>query len=388
MAARRPENRLLGTVAAGWFLALGMRFVVPAILPTIRGEYGVSKTAVGAAVTVLWLTYAAMQFPAGVLIDRVGERVLLVAAMGLSAAGVLAYSFSPVFALFVAATGLLGLGTGLYGPTRGTVLSRCFPEREGVAFGTVLAAGSAGAALLPVLVAVGIERVGWRLAIGASAPLFLLVAAVLWRAVPPRPTASNDRDLRADVRASLTGFRSRRLLLAVAGATLMLFAFQAVTAFLTTYLVEQKGLSQGLAGGLLSLLFVGGVLAQTTTGALADRYGTPRVLTAVAVLSVVPLLALPLVDGTVALAAVSLAVGFRMSSGPLSNAYIVDVLPDDVEGTAWGLLRTVFFAIGSFGSVLVGALADRGIFDGSLYLLAALTALAAVPYLLLPERKR
>jgi len=385
-AFQQSRGRLLATVAAGWFLVLGMRFVIPAILPTIRAEYGVSNATAGAAVTVLWLAYAGMQFPTGVFIDRVGERGLLVGSMVLSGLGLLTYSFSPVFSLFLAATVVFGLGTGLYGPTRGTVLSRCFADREGVAFGTVLAAGSAGAALLPFLAALALDRLGWRLALGAAAPVFLLVGIALWVTVPPRPTARTERDLLPDLRVAVTGYRNRRLLLAVAGATLMLFGFQAVTAFLTTYLFEQKGLSKELAGGLLSLLFVGGAVAQTTTGALADRYGTPRVLASVAFLSVLPLVALPLLSDPVALSVASFVIGFRMSSGPLSNAYIVDVLPDDVEGTAWGLLRTSFFVVGSFGSVLVGVLADWDLFNEAFYLLAGLTALAGVLYLFLPER--
>ena len=386
VAVNQSRGRLLGTVAAGWFLVLGMRFVIPAILPTIRAEYAISNATAGVAVTTLWLAYAGMQFPTGVFIDRVGERVLLVGSMLLSALGLLAYSFAPVFSLFLVATVVFGLGTGLYGPTRGTVLSRCFADREGVAFGTVLAAGSAGAALLPFLAALAIGSVGWRIALAGAAPIFLVVGSGLWWVVPARPTARTDRSLLPDLRASVAGFRDRRLLLAVSGATLMLFGFQAVTAFLTTYLFEQKGLSQGLAGGLLSLLFVGGALAQPTTGALADRYGTPRVLAGVAFVSVLPLVALPLLSGPVALGATSFVIGFRMSSGPLSNAYIVDVLPDDVEGTAWGLLRTSFFVVGSFGSVLVGVMADAELFDGAFYLLAGLTALAGLIYLVLPER--
>ena len=387
LALRESRGRLLGTVAAGWFLVLGMRFVIPAILPTIRAEYGITNATAGIAVTVLWLAYAGMQFPTGVFIDRVGERVLLVGSMALSTIGLFAYSFSPVFGLFLAATVVFGLGTGLYGPTRGTVLSRCFADREGVAFGTVLAAGSAGAALLPFLAVLALERVGWRVALGAAAPLFLVVGIALWTTVPPRPAARTDRALRSDVEAAVRSFRDRQLLLAVAGATLMLFGFQGVTAFLTTYLFEQKGLSQGLAGGLLSLLFVGGAVAQPATGALADRFGTPRVLAGVAFVSVFPLVALPLLDGTVALALASFVIGFRMSSGPLSNAYIVDVLPDEIEGTAWGLLRTSFFVVGSFGSVLVGYLADWQLFDGAFYVLAGLTAIAVVVYSLLPERE-
>ncbi|PSP71538.1 MFS transporter, partial [Halobacteriales archaeon QH_6_68_27] len=83
VAGLRGEGRgwLLLSVAVGWFFVLGMRFAVPGILPTITDDFTVSASEAGLAVTVLWVTYAAMQFPAGYFADRLGERVLLVAGL-------------------------------------------------------------------------------------------------------------------------------------------------------------------------------------------------------------------------------------------------------------------------------------------------------------------
>ncbi|WP_262179461.1 MFS transporter [Haloarcula laminariae] len=378
--------RLLAAVSAGWFLVLGMRFVVPAVLPTIRAEFGISNTRAGIAVTVLWLTYAAMQFPAGVYIDRVGERTLLVGSALLSGIGLLGYLVAPTYALFVLATAGFGIGTGLYGPPRGTLLSRTFDAREGVAFGTVMAAGSVGSAVLPLAAAVVTTRYGWRAGLAAVAPLFLLVAGALWLSVSDRETATEQRSLWADLRAVVAGLGDRRLALAVGGAMVMLLVFQAVTAFLTTYLVTTHGLTQGTAGAILSGLFVGGAVSQPVAGRLSDRYGSPRVLVGIAVVSAVPLALLPLLSGRAVLSLAAAAIGVRMCSGPLTNAYIVDLLPDAVEGTGWGLLRTGFFSVGATGSTLVGLFADRGLFDLSFYVMAGLTLLAGGLFLLLPRR--
>ena len=389
VAALRHGNprRLLAAVATGWFLVLGMRFVVPAVLPTIRAEFVVSNTSAGLAVTVLWLTYAVMQFPAGVYVDRVGERALLVGSALLSGVGLLAYLVAPTYALFVLATAGFGLGTGLYGPPRGTLLSRTFDAREGVAFGAVMAAGSIGSAVLPLAAALVTTRYGWRAGLAAAAPLFFLVAGGLWLSVSDRETATAKRSLTDDIRTVLASLRDRRLALAVLGAMVMLLVFQAVTAFLTTYLVTARSLTQGTAGAVLSGLFVGGAVSQAATGRLADRYGSPNVLVGVAVVSAVPLALYPLLEGQLLLGLGAGVIGFRMSTGPLANAYIVDLLPDAAEGTGWGLLRTGFFAIGSFGSTFIGAFADRGLFDASFYVMAALTLLAGVVFLVLPRRE-
>jgi len=90
----------------------------------------------------------------------------------------------------------------------------------------------------------------------------------------------------------------------------------------------------------------------------------------------------------VPLAVVAVLVGGRLSVAPVGNAYLVSLLPVEVRGTAWGLLRTVLFMIGAFGSTVVGAMADRNLFAEAFFLLAALTALAGLVFLLLPAGDR
>ena len=394
VAGLRGEGRgwLLLSVAVGWFLVLGMRFVVPGILPTITDDFTVSASEAGLAVTVLWVTYAAMQFPAGYFADRLGERVLLVAGLLVSAVGLVSYTFTPTFGLFVLATGVFGLGSGLYGPPRGTVISKTYDENDGAAFGLMLAAGSVGAAALPAAAAVAVTAVGWRTAVGIVAPVFLLSAAAVWWAVPDTRIRADgegdgaDRSMGDAVRAAAAAVRDRRIALAVAGATLMLFAFQAATAFLTTYLTATGRFTQGTAGAVLGVFFLVGAASQFAGGGLADRFGTPRVLVGIGAASVVPLAALPLVEGRLALGVVGALVGVRMAVGPVSNAYIIALLPDDVQGTAWGALRTGLFIVGSFGSTAVGYMADAGYFDLAFYMLAGITAVGAGVYVFLPER--
>lgn len=163
---------------------------------------------------------------------------------------------------------------------------------------------------------------------------------------------------------------------------------QGLTAFFPTYLIEAKGLSQESAAGLFALFFLSGALFQSLGGSGADRYGDRTVLLTLAAFGVFPLLALPFVSGIVPLAVLTVFMGARLGIAPVSNAYIIGVLPDAVRGTAWGALRTGFFLVASTGSVFVGVLADRGLFDASMVVLAGLTAVAAVLYVYLPARTK
>lgn len=377
---------LLGSVAAGWLAVLGMRFVLPALLPQVRAAFDLGNTGAGAVVSVVWVTYAVMQFPAGTLVDRIGERRLLVGSTLAAAAGVGAIAAAPSLLPFVVGCAVFGLGTGLFGPPRATVLSRAFGENDGTAFGVVLGAGSVGAALLPAGATYVATRTDWRVAFALAVPAYLLLGAALRVAVPPRDRTGRDRTLRADAGRVASEVRRPPVVLGVLGIGLMLFVFQGLSAFLPTYLVSVKGLAATTAGTLFALLFVAGAVVQSVGGRLADRAGHGRVLVATTAVSVVPLVALPLVEGVAALAVVSAALGVRLGVAPVSNAYIVEVLDDEVEGTAWGLLRTGFFVVGSTGSVVVGYLADSGLFDAAFLGLAGLTVVAALCYARLPDR--
>lgn len=391
VAALRGDGRgwVLLSVAVGWLLVLGLRFAVPTLLPGIKVEFGIDNATAGAAITLIWGSYGLMQFPAGVLVDHVGERRLLAGSLLAAGASMVGFALAPVFSLFLVVCALFGIGTGLYGPARSIVISNTYPENDGAAFGATLAAGSIGAATFPLVVALVATRLGWRSSLWLLVPSCLLGAGLLWWAVPA--TGSNT-DVSEPERAGpaatvkqVTAVLRRRTVLVMLGAvTLMLFVMQGLTAFLPTYLVE-RGFEPGTAAGMYTLLFVSGALFQSVAGTAADRFGDRQVLTITGGVSVLPLIALPFVDDLLPLVFISSLLGVRLGVMPVSNAYMVRELPTEIQGTAWGLIRTVFFAFGATGSVAVGVLADYGLFDESFLALAALTAIATALYRLLPS---
>lgn len=388
--ALRGDGRgwLVLTLGLGWFVTLGTRFVVPTVPPRIQADFALSNTAAGVAVTVIWLAYGATQLPAGALIDTLGERRLLAGSLLVGGGGLLAFAGSPTFAVLLLAAAAYGIGTGLYGPARATVLSRTFPDNDGAAFSVVLGAGSVGAAAMPLAAGVLVGWIGWRVAVGVFVPLFLVIAAGLWWAVPADgATRGTGAPLDARLRGVRAAVTRRAVVLPGLAVLFMLFAFQGLTAFLPTYLVTERGLSQATASAVFAGMFVSGAVFQVVTGGLADRFGHQRVLAVVAVASVPPLLLLPVARGLPVIVGLTVLFGIRFVVPPVANAYIVRVLPEDVRGTAWGLVRSVFFVVGATGSTVVGAFADRGLFDEAFLVLAAVTLLGAVCFALLPPRE-
>lgn len=387
------DRWILAAVALGWLFTLGLRFLVPTLLPQVKQTFGVGNAAAGLAVTVVWACYAVMQFPAGLFTDRIGERTAIAGSLALSAASLAALAAAPEFAVFLVAAGAFGLASGLYGPSRGTALTKAFPGEAGTALGVTLAAGSLGSAVIPLAAGVAVGAVGWRALVGVTVPCFLAVCVLTWTVLPDAmggEDAAADgggvRSVRAAVRAVPRAVRNRDVYLAMVALTAYLFAFQGLTAFYPTYLVVHEHLGQGVAAGLYALLFVGGGVSQLAVGSAADRFGTPRVLAAVAALAVVTLAVVPFVDRLAVWTVLTFLIGTRMAIAPVANAYVIEVLPDAVQGAAWGFLRTCLFLVAATGSAFVGVLGDADLFDAAFLALAALTAVSVVCFGLLSPR--
>jgi predicted MFS family arabinose efflux permease len=387
----RGEGRgwTLLAIAGGWLVILGLRYLIPALLPQIKADFGISNATAGLAITVIWITYAFMQFPAGLLADRFGERLLLIASLLCTAVGVAAISIAPEFVVFLIACGVFGVGTGFYGPSRSTAVSTLYAPNDEAAFGVVLGAGSLGAALIPLVVQPVTAQFGWQIAVGASLPLFFGGVIALRRAMPQLHAAedSSERPVQGDLTMITTGIRRRPVVVGVGIATISLFVFQALTAFLPVYLIATKGISQQLATVLFAELFITGALFQVRIGAAANQYGERRVLVVTVLVSTLALFVLPFVQRVPALAVVILGISARFGIPSVVNAYIVGALPDAVHSSAWGLLRTGFFAVAATGSTVVGVLADAGLFDAAILGLGALTGVAALLIVALSPRR-
>jgi Major Facilitator Superfamily. len=231
-----------------------------------------------------------------------------------------------------------------------------------------------------------VSSYSWRLLVGGLAVPLVAVGALIWVTVPSFEIGGDAATDEIPVDDVLAAIRTRQVALAISAVTIMIFVFQGVSAFYVIYLTSVTGFAQSTAAAMFSLVFLGGAVSQTVSGGLADRFGDRPVLVVAAGVTVPVLVAIPVLDSEIAVAAASLLLGVRLGVNAVSNAYIIDVLPEAVTGTAWGTLRTASFILGATGSTVVGAMADAELFDEAFLLLAVLTAVAALLYTRLPAR--
>jgi cyanate permease len=340
-------------------------FTLPAYLPVISRELGLSGTEAGVVAGAVPLTYVPLSILSGLAVDRVGAGRSLAVGLGLVGVAQVARAFTPGFPTLLAATVLLGVG--------GTAITFGLPKLVSTLFDAGetgppssiyllgASAGTAGAYALgrPVF---GPALGGWRPLFvwsGAVALAYAVAWALVARGLPRVETDGFDRgSVGRDLRAVLG---SRPLRLVVVLGVVYLSVIHGLQGWLPTVL-EARGLGSDAAGRTTSLLVVANAAGVLSVPALADRYDARRAAVVCSGAAVSVGVA-GIVAGGLGAALVAGVVLAGLGVGGLSP--LVRAIPPELEGIGprlTGVAVGVVFAggeVGGFlGPVLVGALFD------------------------------
>jgi MFS family permease len=361
--------------------------------------------AVSAALTYIvafGLTKAATNLLAGTLSDRYGRKPVLVIGWLVGLPVPLLIIWAPTWGWVVAANILLGVNQGLCWST--TVIMKIDlvgPRRRGLAMGLNEAAGYLAVAFTAYLTGLVSARAGLRpepFYLGlAYAGLGLGLSGLLVRETRGHAQLEadlTDADRATDVnpgrdRTPATEGSDRLSTREVVVRTS--FREPALSACSQAGLVNNAG--DGLAWGLLPLLFVrGGLpvgqvgllaalypavwgLGQLVTGPLSDRLGRKPLITAGMLVQAVALVGTALAGDVLpwAASAVLLGVGTAMVY-PTLLAAISDVAHPNWRASAVGVYRLWRDAGFAVGALVAGAVADLAGMEAAVWVIAALTA--------------
>lgn len=121
------QVRVLAAVA--FVVALGFGVVAPAI-PLFARDYGVGRTAIGLAISAFAFFRFLSALASGGVVDRWGERLVLVAGLAATALSTFAAAFAPSFAWFVALRGVGGIGSAAFTVAAVSLLLRIAPADQ------------------------------------------------------------------------------------------------------------------------------------------------------------------------------------------------------------------------------------------------------------------
>lgn len=358
MADWAHRYTVLSVSVAAFFCTMSARVVISPLVPDIIATFSVSKAIIGLALTGMWAVFALMQFPAGVLSERFGERVIVLAAVACTGLGSLALAVVPSFPAFTVAVLVIGVGAGLFMPAAASLLTKLFVD-TGSALGINTIGAPLGGLIAPIAATALVARYAWR---GAPLAVALLAGVVLaigvWRVrpVPPERPATAMRE-RFDPQVAVELLSRPPVVYTAVLAVIGFFAYQSFTSFFPTFLIEYAGRDAGTASTVFGAAFGLAILGAPAQGWLSDRVGRDAVLAFGFTAGAAGLVVFMTTRGLAATGVGTVLLGAGISWQGVLNSRFMDQFSDAERGAAFGLVRTGFLLVSSLGSVTTGALA-------------------------------
>lgn len=354
----RGPGGLLGVCVGSYFAVRCAQIVIGPVVPVLTTDLGISAGTVGVTLTGMWMAYAMMQLPSGLLSDRFGPVQVVLSAMLVTGIAVVAIALAPTALLFGLAMLVLGAGAGAY-YNPATVLLASTYDRVGGAVGTHRIGGQIAGVLAPVIAAVLAERFGWRVAVAFAGIVTLLmsVTVLLWRsatAVQVAASTARTSSLAGSVVSVLTLRHTRRTTILM---TLVEFVGLSAMAFLPAFLIAHHNVSFATANLLFASFFTVSAVCQPLSGWGSDRLGRDLTLLMLGGCGVLGYLGL-VIGGTRFVVPAVLLTGAAMSATPVVQSRMIDGLPVKDRGTGFGMFRTVYLLVGATGTTVVGFTAD------------------------------
>ncbi|MGV8900315.1 MAG: MFS transporter [Burkholderiaceae bacterium] len=277
------SQALIAVMAMATGLAVASNYYAQPLLDTIAGVFSLSVNQAGFIVTAAQLGYAlGLMFivPLGDMFER---RSLIVLMTLLTAGGMLitAMSSSVVWMIIgTALTGLFSVVAQILIPLAATLAA---PQQRGKVVGTIMSGLLLGILLARTVAGVLASLGGWRTIYWVASALMVIMALILWRALPRYKEHSGLKypQLLLSIFAlftSIPALRTRSLLGALSFANFSVLWTS--MAFLLA--APPYGYSEAVIG-LFGLVGAAGALAATRAGQLADQ-GKSRQTTTVGLL--------------------------------------------------------------------------------------------------------
>jgi ACS family D-galactonate transporter-like MFS transporter len=401
---------ILTLVAIGTMINYLDRTVLGIAAPSLTNDLGLTATQMGWAFSAFSWSYALLQIPGGIFLDRFGTRVTYFVAV----------VFWSIFtALMAAVRSLNGLiltriGVGVFEapcfPANSRILATWFPQHERARANAIYSVGQyAGLGFLSVPLFWMTQQFGWRglfVIVGALGVIFGLVWRMLYRS-PTDSAAVTQEELEyieaggggeykgGPVAFQWSQIRSLLRHRQIIGAAIGQFGGNSTQVFFVTwfptYLVTARGMTFIKAGFMTSLPFIGASIGVLLGGVVSDmflkRTGSANLARKLPIVSGL-LLASTIVaanyvpDGHNALVILVMSIAFfGQGMTNLGWTVVSDIAPKKLIGLTGGIFNFSANLAGIVTPIVIGVTFQAsGSFVGPLVYIAIVALIGAFAY--------
>ena len=379
-------------LAAGFlvlFLGGGSRFAIGLTLKPMVDEFGWGRSDIGLAVGVYMAVSAVAIFFAGRFADRAGPRLVLSGGLLLSAIsiGLMSLVSAPWHAVVLYGV-VFGIGNGAASliPV-GVMVTRAFPHRTGIANAAVMSGMSVGQLVIIGGLAALLLAASWHAVyVWLGAANLLLLPLILFAV--PKDSQARAKFAQPDVGLGVRSAAKTRQFWLLLGVY-AICGFDDF--FVTTHIVafaQDRGVDAYLAGNLLAVMGLTGLIGVVAGGALSDRAGPvwPTALSFAARVAVFGLIVADQSTLSVAIFAFVFGTTFLVTA-PLTVVFVSQSFGNRHLGALGGFITMVHQGFGGIGAYLGARAFDAtGGYTFAFWIMFAASLIALVLTLMLKRR--
>jgi MFS family permease len=194
MGAEQQPARLSGLAvffyvflpfALGHYLSSLLRTVNAVLAPQLVGSLALSSGQLGLLTSAFFFSFALVQLPVGIALDRYGPRKVQLVLMLVAACGALMFAKGQQFGELVAARAVIGFGLGgCFMSAVKAISTWIAPSRLPSVHGYLIAVGGLGAASATLPVRLALHYTDWRGLFTMLAALTACVGLLIWLVTP------------------------------------------------------------------------------------------------------------------------------------------------------------------------------------------------------------
>lgn len=269
-------KRFVAILTAGWIVIWIYRTALTPIYPVISAHFGgVSDAALGSISSFYFLGYVIMQIPSGLLVDRFGQRRVVLPGFAIFGLGTVVVALAAELPMMYAGSVLAGIGCGTFYGVAYSLTAEYVPaEKKSLSTAIVnsgMAVGS-GLGLMSSSFLVGKGIIPWQALIFATTVLCVVMLFVFLTYIKAKKTAA-EQGIEAAPKAKLNIadlFRPQMVAAYVLYFSTM-YAYYLIDTWLPNFLETERGFDSGMVGIASSLVFFSAIPGALVFSRLADK---------------------------------------------------------------------------------------------------------------------
>ncbi len=281
-------KKIVVVMSLGWVSIWIYRTVLTPIYPEIQASLGnVSNAEIGAIASFYFLAYCSMQIPCGILVDKLGQKIMLMCGFSLFIIGTLSIANAGNLTLIYIGSLLAGAGCASFFSSAYSLSSANVPQERRALANAIINSGSAvgmGIGLIGSSILVKSMHMAWQnvlLIVATILVVMLCVFTLVIRRKLKEPAAAKNQNS-ASASSPAAEEKSAPLFSPLLCSVYFLYfctcyGYYLIVTWLPSYLQTERGFDGGAIGFASALVAVVGVPGALFFSHLSDKFRDSKV---------------------------------------------------------------------------------------------------------------